>query len=469
MIHPSRLVGTTLVALGMSALITACAPEGAGPGSDSDAGITPQPGQPDAAPSPQPGQPDARPNPNPNPNPNPAGGPGEACGCDSDCPAVAGHAGVCVYGVCMTMASGECSAAGSTAECPGGSRCWGLQGETGYFCWPDCASNTCDGTCDGDGSCAPDSNTNCSASCGTYCSCSINSDCGSGEQCVSGDCIPQSNGTGPGPGPGPTCSNLPPRDCTGSASYCGELVTFDPRVTAYYDDYPINGETSTNQYRSYLRRDLEMLLEHATAKVLCKAGSWDTGIGGPLGFGDMSEANGAIPGTSVGSPGHPANTHTNGYDIDLAYYQVAQPNNYLRPICNHMNGSTEANHCVSDPTILDVWRHALFLGILFESPRVRVIGVDGKAGPMISAAMTELCNSGWLSQTACTNAASGLAYETTDMGWGWYYFHHHHSHISLEQVSSAAPTKTGPMQCKDKTCNGVAVKRHPHRLRFDPL
>ena len=53
---------------------------------------------------------------------------GGACQCDSDCAAVDGHAGICVYGVCMVKADATCSAGGSTAECPAGSVCWGIQG-----------------------------------------------------------------------------------------------------------------------------------------------------------------------------------------------------------------------------------------------------------------------------------------------------------------------------------------------------
>lgn len=58
------------------------------------------------------------------------------------------------------------------------------------------------------------------------------------------------------------------------------------------------------------------------------------------------------------------------------------------------------SHCVGAPDKLDVWRHALFLGAVFESPRTRGVGVDGQAGPMILSALDTLCNSGWLSATA---------------------------------------------------------------------
>jgi hypothetical protein len=437
--------------------MAACAPtDPMGDDDDDDVADAAAPGQPDAKP-PGPGTPDAS-----TPVTPGDGEPGSACSCDDDCAADGTHAGICVYGICMTQASGACSAAGSTGECGAGSRCWGLEGQDGYICWPDCDAHDCEGTCDGDGSCAPTAETNCSPSCGSYCSCETADQCGDGETCVGGDCVPEPmTGDGPGPGPGPTCTGLPARDCTGTASYCGALVSFDPRTTAHYDDYPINGETAGNQYRSYLRRDLKMLLDHATAKVLCKTADWEFGNGGALGFGDMSEANGAIPGTSIGSPGHPDNTHENGFDIDLAYYQAGTANNRLRPICNHISGGQDQYHCVGEATMLDLWRHALFLGYVFESSRTRVIGVDGKTGPMLDAAIAELCDLGWLSGLACNNPA--LGYEVTDQGYGWYYFHHHHSHISLKPWGTAAPqTQTIPCYAGSGTCQGIA-KPNPHQ------
>jgi len=51
-------------------------------------------------------------------------------------------------------------------------------------------------------------------------------------------------------------------------------VVFNPRTTAHYDDYPINGETAANQYRSYLRRDLMMLIDYASARTYCKSAGW---------------------------------------------------------------------------------------------------------------------------------------------------------------------------------------------------
>ena len=391
-------------------------------------------------------------------NPPDTQSPGDLCNCDSECAAVDALEGICVFGVCMTRPGGECASAGSTAECNGGSRCWSMDG-AGSICFPDCNTFECDsGTCDSDGSCVPNENTSCDYSCGAACACETG-DCAENETCISGTCVPQvATGDGPGAGPGPICNNLPKRDCTGDNSYCGELVVFDPRTTSYYDDYALNGETTTNQYRSFLRRDLAMLVAYATAKVECKAAGWpaDWGNGGALGLGDMSEANGAIPGTAVGSPGHPASTHTDGFDIDLAYYQVNTPDNKLRPVC-----PSQDYHCSAPPHLMDLWRTSLFLGAVFESDRVRVVGVDGQVGPLVTSAINQLCQDGWLDAFACSHVK--LAYETTNMNYGWFYFHHHHAHISMcpgnvpcNNVHQGLMASIGPGHV------GMKFKPHPY-------
>ena len=399
-------------------------------------------------------------------------------------------------GICMTRATGECSAGGSQAECAAGSRCWTLSSADASVCWPDCDSFECAGSCDSDGSCVPTDSNSCDPSCGDFCGsggttppddgcppnsslneagdgcvcdegfvvnadrtacvaeCTSSADCASGLICEdmicveppctagscpagttcspSGDCVVDI-GTPP-PGPVPTCragsGGIPDWRCTSGSASCGELIAFEPDTGPGYWDYPINGETSTNEYRSYVRRDVMMMIKYAGAMTDCLARSWTVGNGGRLGLGDMSEADGAIPGTSVGSPGHPAGTHVDGHDMDIAYFQVGTADNRLRSVCPHTSGGADAYHCTGAPANLDPWRTALFLGLLHASPQLRVIGVDGRIGPLVDSAMTQLCTGGYLSGTACSSAGRAITWEETDMGRGWYRFHHHHFHVS---------------------------------------
>jgi hypothetical protein len=127
----------------------------------------------------------------------PIGPPGSTCSCDSDCEEIEGHEGICVFGICMTRASADCSGAGSSAECAAGSRCWGLTGQEGSICWPDCESYECAGTCDADGSCVATEGMGCDSECGSYCgggtvtggiggACEDSSECGGSAECYMG-------------------------------------------------------------------------------------------------------------------------------------------------------------------------------------------------------------------------------------------------------------------------------------------
>ena len=146
----------------------------------------------------------------------------------------------------------------------------------------------------------------------------------------------------------------------------------------------------------------------------------------------MSEADGSIPGTSIGYPGHPPGTHENGKDIDTAYYQLYAKDNMGRPVGVHYESYYDAYHLVEAPYALDNWRAALYLTYLAEHPRLRVIGVDGQIGLALEDTFDELVEREWLS-TGVRDIIP-LAYEVEDTGMGWYQFHHHHMHVSINPV-----------------------------------
>ncbi len=378
----------------------------------------------------------------------PPGTVGSNCAADSDCGA---------GGKCLTAADGYpggyCTVLGcSKGTCPTGT-CYKLQ-DGSTMCLEDCKTASDCGKgylCPDYGACAPGcGGTGCGPDelCGDDGLCSVKpctaTSCGPFTTCNSatGACEPDL-ATFPANAANPACdSGLPPRDCVGTTQYCGELIAYD-RMGAGFDNYPINGETEADQYRSFIRRDLMMLSEWAAAYVDCKTRDWHTGNGMPIGLGDMSEASGAIPGTRDNDPGHPPGTHENGYDMDFAYFQIQPPDNHLREICPHVVNGSEQYHCVGEPDNIDLWKHSLLLGAMFTSPRVRVIGVDGRVGPLLDKSIPVLCQKGYLPQSACDAAAQSLAYEQVDMGYGWYLFHLHHSHISTTMVPNSYP-KGGP-------------------------
>lgn len=392
----------------------------------------------------------------------PPGDPGAPCQADGDCKGTNPK--------CLTEAAGwpngYCTDSGCTSGgCPTGSECFQTTSNNNY-CLVTCTDKSqCPSgyACHSAGACVPACTGAADCDAGEVCNqqtglcedapCTTGS-CPSGLTCDtgSGKCVPDT-GSGPPPGPGPDCTaQLPERDCKGTAAYCGELSSFEPKLGPGYDDYPINGETASNQYRSYARRDMQMLIKWAAAYVDCKAKGWNTGNGGAIGLGDMSEKDGSIPGTSIGQPGHPKGTHVNGYDMDIAYYQAGTPNNYLRSVCEHKIDGKDQYHCVKPPHLLDLWRTTMFLGALFTSQTVRVIGVDGQVGPLVESAMPSLCATGWLPQYSCdamvgkyaSQKQYGLVFETTNTGQGWYQFHHHHLHISLNGKVPSNPTAILP-------------------------
>jgi hypothetical protein len=347
------------------------------------------------------------------------------------------NCGVCPSGLTCGDVTGDgymgCMQAGSIPQsakynchedgCPDNNTCFYLNAEyTESACIQNCS------TCH-PGSCPEGEVCN-----GSFCEpepCTEGS-CPEGQNCVSGTCVPDA---GPGPGSYPggleDCP-MPPLECEGNSAYCGALIHFDPTEGYGYIDYPENGETWDNQYRSWLRRDVVMAIQYAAAKVECLAKDWEFGNGKPIGLIDMSEEDGSIPGTSVGQPGHPQGTHVDGFDIDVSYFQHGTSDNAARPICDHYENGAEAYHCTAPPHLLDPWRQALFIGALHEHPALRVIGCDGQAGPIIDATIDKLCDEGWLKPAAC--GSNKLTYETTDMGYGWFHFHHHHIHISFNST-----------------------------------
>jgi hypothetical protein len=81
---------------------------------------------------------------------------------------------------------------------------------------------------------------------------------------------------------------------------------------------------------------------------------------------------------------------------------------------------------------MDEWRTALFIGALFEHPRMRIVGVDGMAGPRLKEAIARLCKEGWITPEACKRVQ--LGYETEDTGRAWYRFHFAHMHVSFRPM-----------------------------------
>lgn len=213
-----------------------------------------------------------------------------------------------------------------------------------------------------------------------------------------------------------TCQ-LPARTCTQG---CSQIVQFLPMQGTGYR--ALHGARL-----SWAKRSTMLYVKYASAAVDCAFKGT-----APLGLGDMSLQNGGTPTDTSGRLRHPKGTHVNGNDMDIAYYQVHTSNNNLRPVCAHVTQGKDQYRCVAKPHLLDAKKSAFFIAKLLESNAVRVIGVDGKVGPLISAAMQQLYAEKWISKSTLDAFNQGtVTWEETDKGRGWYRFHHHHLHVSF--------------------------------------
>ncbi|MDQ3036884.1 MAG: hypothetical protein M3Y87_31110 [Myxococcota bacterium] len=374
------------------------------------------------------------------------GPPGSRCACDAECEGNATHPGVCVYGICMTRPSGECSA-GSRAECSEGSRCWRVRDTDGFVCWPDCDAFSCGGTCDADGSCVGRGELDCDPACGSFCGeppCSTRSPsgpcAGEGEMCIGGSCVGACSPAEPtGSCPeGEHCSagvceegtTCPDWRCTGTD--CAALVMLpgstDPASAesirrGYYVD--------TRTRYTWLRRDLVLLLQHATCEVARRFPGT-----APLGIQDLSQMDGLTPGSDVGDLRHPSTTHR-GNDLDLSYYQTDGDND-SHIVCGdgsdtNYNGRAgrynDGYFCTTERNIVDWPREAYFFAMLGTSPLVRIFGVDTTFVDDLRTELDAQLARGWISAEQHERA--------NDLGWGsagGWQFHHHHSHMSFSRL-----------------------------------
>lgn len=162
---------------------------------------------------------------------------------------------------------------------------------------------------------------------------------------------------------------------------------------------------------------------------------------GPLGFGDMSGGPADNSGLPLGDPissRHPGDSHGGGRAIDISYYKLRASHggvpgdaNFLSPVCEHTIRGEDQHHCVKPPHNIDYKRTAIMVGKLLESPKLRVIGVDGKIIDDLKKEIKKQCkNGGKLAGSRGCQNIHKITAEKTNTGMGWYHHHHHHLHAS---------------------------------------
>lgn len=163
------------------------------------------------------------------------------------------------------------------------------------------------------------------------------------------------------------------------------------------------------------RRELIMLVRYALDQTYKRYPGTNK-----LGLIDMSERDGSTPGTAYADLRHPQGTHIQGNDMDVAYFQTGS-DNHARSVCVN-----DGYFCTSDENTMDAEVTAFFFAKLYESSRLRVIGVDTKLADDLLLAADALLAEGAITQAERNKFDDRMAY-----GEGWP-FHQHHFHVSLK-------------------------------------
>jgi len=225
---------------------------------------------------------------------------------------------------------------------------------------------------------------------------------------------------------GPTCAKVgySPDECTGGALGAQTLWMFpymnptDSFVGAGYmfDEF--------SNYR-YLRRETMMLIRYAISEVSRQFPGTTA-----LGLADMCQRNGITPGYEVGKPRHPGNSHDQGGNIDVAYYQTGK-DNHVRVICDAKGGSATPDdyYCLDSAAtthIVDLPRTVYFVVALTRDPRFRAAGVDRVIGPIMQKEAERQRDAGIITSAELTAYTAHVVW-----GDGWPA-HHHHLHLSMK-------------------------------------
>ena len=146
-----------------------------------------------------------------------------------------------------------------------------------------------------------------------------------------------------------------------------------------------------------------------------------------VGIIDACQEDGVTPGYNIGQPRHCRTCHDEGGNIDLAYF-ATDGNNHVKTICGPggENVTADGMQCTSAAKtehIVDLERQVFFMARLFDSPRMRAIGVDPVIAPLLGAKADEMFSAGKISAQGRFGIKNYL---------GLWPTHHHHIHVSLK-------------------------------------
>lgn len=133
-----------------------------------------------------------------------------------------------------------------------------------------------------------------------------------------------------------------------------------------------------------------------------------------VGVGDLSQVDGQIPGTDVGTLRHPAPSHQNGFSVDVAYYAANNDNLGNTPPCP----TNDYSFC-NGPHTLHLQRNVRFMLALAREPRLSQIIVDPVMEQDLRSELSRQSSEPGADQQAVqklgTILMSGIAYHTDHM------------------------------------------------------
>ena len=225
---------------------------------------------------------------------------------------------------------------------------------------------------------------------------------------------------------GPDCRDLgyTALECTGGRKGTQTLLMFpfhevaDPEAGAGY------AFDSVTNYR-WVRRETLMLVRYALREVAAKFPGTR-----PLGMTDMCQRDGITPGYDIGAPRHPATSHDQGGNLDVAYFQTG-PDNHTRVICDGQGGSQTPDswYCLPSAAMthtVDLPRTVYMVVALARSPRLRAVGVDRVIAPIMQQEAERMLQEGVITDEEYNGYAMHVVW-----GDAWPA-HHHHLHLSLQ-------------------------------------
>jgi len=210
-------------------------------------------------------------------------------------------------------------------------------------------------------------------------------------------------------------------DCSGIPGGVLKLYQFpEPAPDDPYGGDNYHFETVSGY--KWARRELIMLIRQTLYETVEKYPGTDS-----VGIIDACQEDGVTPGYNIGEPRHCRTCHDEGGNIDLAYF-ATDGNNYVKTICGPggTNVTADGMQCTSaakDEHIVDLERQVFFMARLFDSPRMRAIGIDPVIAPLLGAKADEMYEAGEISAQGRFGIKNYL---------GLWPTHHHHIHISLK-------------------------------------